>query len=82
MQHLCTYICIIHTYYVCVYYFSLEGKDKVTHYSIILLGVSTLSMSVLLWRLFKYCSDNNKDDVEGTYVCMHYIGYVCTCVYV
>ena len=65
--------------------FSLEGEDKVAHCSVIVLGVSTLGMSVLLWKLFKYCSDNDKDDVEGT-VCMNalhmYVCYVCIFLYV
>ena len=66
--------------------FLLKGEDKISHYSIIVLGVSTLGMSVLLWWLYKYCSGKDKDDVEGIYVrmyiCMHYVcyTYVCTCV--
>ena len=51
--------------YVCVSYFSLAGKDKVSHYCIIVLGVCTLGMSVLLWWLYKYCSGKDKYDVEG-----------------
>ena len=53
----------------------MKGEDKLAHYSIIVLGVSTLGMSVLLWWMYKYCSGKDKDDVEGTYVCMHYIPY-------
>ena len=82
MQHLRTYIYIIRTYYVCVYYFSLKGEDKISHYSIIVLGVSTLGMSVLLWWLYRYFSSKNKDDVEGTYECITYVCYVYTCVHV
>ena len=56
MYILCTYVCTI---------FSLEGEDKVSHYCIIVLGVSTLGMSVLLWWLYKYCSGKDKNDVQG-----------------
>ena len=56
MYILCMYVCTI---------FSLEGEDKISHYSIIVLGVSTLGMSVLLWWLYKYCSGKDKYDVEG-----------------
>ena len=70
-----------------MYYFSLKGEDKVSHYSIIVLGVSTLG--ILLWWLYKYFSGKDKDDVEGTYVRIHYICssygvcvYMCECAYV
>ena len=87
MQYVCTYVRVrIHVYILCMCtILSLEGEDKISHYSIIVLGVSTLGMSVLLWWLYKYCSGKDKD-VEGmhvyTYVCITYVNYVhvCMCV--
>ena len=48
--------------------FSLEGEDKMSHYCIIVLGVSTLGTSVLLWWMYKYFSGKDKYDVEGMYL--------------
>ena len=62
----------VHTCYTCVL-FLLEGEDKMSHYCIIVLGVSTLGTSVLLWWMYKYFSGKDKYNVEGMYVCM----YVC-----
>ena len=52
--------------------FSLKGGDKISQYSIIILGVCTLGTSVLLWWLYKelanHFSGKDKDNIEGTYV--------------
>ena len=52
--------------------FSLKGGDKISQYSIIILGVCTLGTSVLLWWLYKelvkHFSGKEKDNIEGTYV--------------
>ena len=64
----------VSTYLLCVYYFSEEGEDRMSHYSIIVLGISTLGTSVLLWWLYKelakHFSGKEKYDLEGAYVCM------------
>ena len=58
--------------------FSEEGEDKMSHYSIIVLGISTLGTSVLLWWLYKelakHFSGKDEYDLEGVYV------HVCTCI--
>ena len=69
---ICTYML-----HMCVL-FSLEGEDKMSLYCIIVLGVSTLGTSVLLWWLYKYFSGKDKYNVEGMYACMHYTSCVCT----
>ena len=71
------FICI-YMLHMCVL-FSLEGEDKISHYCIIVLGVSTLGTSVLLWWLYKYFSGKDKYDVEGTFVFVfvHCKLYVC-----
>ena len=60
--------------------FSLEGEDKMSHYCIIVLGISTLGTSVLLWWMYKYFSGKDKYDVEGMYQCSTYFMCVCICV--
>ena len=76
---ICTYML-----HMCVL-FSLEGEDKMSHYCIIVLGVSTLGTSVLLWWLYKYFSGKDKYNVEGMYVCIHMLRVyvpICICMYV
>ena len=70
-------------YLLHAYYFS---EDKLTHYSIIILGVCTLGMSVLLWWLYKklakHFSGKDKYDLEGTYIPTLYVAiYVHMCMY-
>ena len=66
----------IHVTHVCVIF--IEGEDKMSHYCIIVLGVSTLGASVLLWWIYKYFSGKNKYDVEGTYLYL----FIVSCTYV
>ena len=60
--------------------FSLKDEDKISHYCIIVLGISTLGTSVLLWWLYKelakHFSGKDKYDLEGAYVCM-YMHKIC-----
>ena len=77
----------VSTYLLCVYYFSEEGEDKMSHYSIIVLGISTLGTSVLLWWLYKYFSGKDKYNVEGMYsmyalhkLCILHV-CMCECAY-
>ena len=68
-------------YLLHAYYFS---EDKLTHYSIIVLGVSTLGTSVLLWWLYKELakqfSGKDKYDLEGN-THLHYIYLRIMCMY-
>ena len=70
----------IHVIHMCVL-FLLEGEDKMSHYCIIVLGVSTLGTSVLLWWMYKHFSGKDKYNVEGTYICVHMLRvyYMCVC---
>ena len=77
-QIIAFYNCMyVHMYLLHVYYFL---EDKVSHYSIIVLGVCTLSMSVLLWWLYKklarHFSGKDKYDLEGN-TRLHYM-YLCS----
>ena len=88
-MHVCAYIAnyIVYMYvFICTYMlhmcvlFSLEGEDKMSRYCVIVLGVSTLGTSVLLWWIYKYFSGKDKYDVEGTYLYLYL--FIVSCMYV
>ena len=61
-------------YNVCTYILLFSGKDehsKLVHYSIIILKISTLGTSILLWWLYKElakcCCGKDKYDEQGMY---------------
>ena len=68
-------VCIIVTFdYKCTndaFFSEKDEHSKLVHYSIIILKISTLGTSILLWWLYKelakHCCGKDKYDVQGMY---------------